>query len=158
MDTFLSGAVIAFAGRQDKIPDGWHECNGASLDRNEYQSLFNAIGTLYGGDGNPKFNLPDYRGYFLRAANANRADAPDCGRGIGTPQNDAIQHHFHTLPGVHLQAQGGAGFDGSGFDSNSNHSGWQGPYASSDVLINPPTHAADETRPKNIAVLYLIKL
>jgi microcystin-dependent protein len=80
-----SGVVIAFAGSQDRIPTDWHHCDGTELDAREHTSLFNAIGTMYGGNGNPKFNLPDYQGYFLRAANTSRPDGPDYGRSVGTP-------------------------------------------------------------------------
>jgi microcystin-dependent protein len=46
---------------------GWLKCNGAAVSRSTYAVLFAAIGTLYGaGDGTTTFNLPDYRGEFLR--------------------------------------------------------------------------------------------
>ena len=43
------------------VPMGWFECNGATLNRNDYPDLFNAIGYTYGGS-NTSFNLPDIRG------------------------------------------------------------------------------------------------
>lgn len=44
---------------------GWLLCNGKSVSKDTYTQLFNVIGTDFGGSGN-NFNLPDYRGYFLR--------------------------------------------------------------------------------------------
>lgn len=44
---------------------GWLLCNGKSVSKDTYAKLFTVIGTDFGGSGN-NFNLPDYRGYFLR--------------------------------------------------------------------------------------------
>jgi len=43
-------------------PEGWLLCQGQQVSVNQYQALFALIGTLYGGDGNNTFNLPDLRG------------------------------------------------------------------------------------------------
>lgn len=43
-------------------PVGWQDCNGALLPINEYDVLFNLIGTTYGGDGIDTFAVPDLRG------------------------------------------------------------------------------------------------
>jgi microcystin-dependent protein len=43
-------------------PAGWAECNGQVLPISENDALFNLIGTMYGGDGQTTFNLPDLRG------------------------------------------------------------------------------------------------
>ena len=42
-------------------PDGWAFCNGQLLPISEYEALFSLIGTLYGGDGQSTFALPDLR-------------------------------------------------------------------------------------------------
>lgn len=42
-------------------PVGWMFCDGQQLAISEYDSLFNLIGTTYGGDGQTTFNLPDLR-------------------------------------------------------------------------------------------------
>lgn len=47
--------------------NGWLFCNGQDVSRTKYQTLFNKLGTTFGtGDGSTTFNLPDYRGFFLR--------------------------------------------------------------------------------------------
>jgi len=43
-------------------PAGWMFCEGQVLPISEYETLFNLIGTTYGGDGQSTFNLPDLRG------------------------------------------------------------------------------------------------
>jgi microcystin-dependent protein len=43
-------------------PAGWMFCQGQLLPISEYETLFNLIGTTYGGDGQATFGLPDLRG------------------------------------------------------------------------------------------------
>jgi microcystin-dependent protein len=49
-----------FAG--NFAPAGWMFCEGQLLPISEYETLFNLIGTTYGGDGESTFALPDLRG------------------------------------------------------------------------------------------------
>ncbi len=54
---------------QGNIPVGWLHCHGQAVSRTVYAALFAAIGTVYGsGDGSTTFNVPDFRGSFLRGA------------------------------------------------------------------------------------------
>ena len=43
-------------------PRGWAFCNGQQLQINQNQGLFSLFGTMYGGDGQVTFALPDLRG------------------------------------------------------------------------------------------------
>lgn len=43
-------------------PVGWMFCDGTLLPISENETLFNLIGTTYGGDGQATFALPDLRG------------------------------------------------------------------------------------------------
>jgi microcystin-dependent protein len=43
-------------------PKGWAECNGQFLPINQNQALFSLLGTMYGGNGQTTFALPDIRG------------------------------------------------------------------------------------------------
>ena len=54
------GEIRIFAG--SFAPAGWMFCDGASLPISENETLFQLIGTTYGGDGQSTFNLPDLRG------------------------------------------------------------------------------------------------
>lgn len=54
------GEIRMFAG--NFAPAGWMFCEGQLLPISEYETLFNLIGTTYGGDGQETFALPDLRG------------------------------------------------------------------------------------------------
>ncbi len=54
------GEVRMFAG--NFAPAGWMFCEGQLLPISEYETLFQLIGTTYGGDGESTFGLPDLRG------------------------------------------------------------------------------------------------
>jgi len=54
------GEIRIFAG--NFAPAGWMFCNGQLLPISEYETVFNLIGTTYGGDGQTTFALPDLRG------------------------------------------------------------------------------------------------
>lgn len=54
------GEIRMFGG--NFAPAGWAFCNGASMPISENDTLFNLIGTTYGGDGQETFNLPDLQG------------------------------------------------------------------------------------------------
>ena len=54
------GEIRMFAGNFN--PAGWMFCEGQLLPISEYETLFNLIGTTYGGDGQSTFALPDLRG------------------------------------------------------------------------------------------------
>ena len=43
-------------------PSGWALCNGQLLPINQNQALFSLLGTMYGGNGQTNFALPDFRG------------------------------------------------------------------------------------------------
>ena len=58
MDPTLS-EIRLFAG--NFAPLSWAYCNGALLSIAENSALFSLIGTLYGGDGQVTFALPDLR-------------------------------------------------------------------------------------------------
>lgn len=46
----------------DWAPRGWALCNGQFLPINQNQALFSLLGTMYGGNGQTTFALPDLRG------------------------------------------------------------------------------------------------
>lgn len=73
MEPTLSEIRI-FAG--NFAPRGWQFCNGALMSIAENTALFSLIGTVYGGDGQTTFALPDLRGRIPVGTGA--------GPGIGT--------------------------------------------------------------------------
>ncbi len=51
------GEIRMFGG--SFAPAGWMTCDGQLLPISEYDTLFNLIGTTYGGDGQSTFALPN---------------------------------------------------------------------------------------------------
>lgn len=60
MGTPFIGEIRMFGG--NFAPVGWMFCEGQLLPIAENETLFNLIGTTYGGDGQSTFALPDLRG------------------------------------------------------------------------------------------------
>lgn len=54
------GEIRMFAG--NFAPRGWAFCNGTQYNISDYTTVFSIIGTIYGGDGQTTFKLPDLRG------------------------------------------------------------------------------------------------
>jgi hypothetical protein len=84
----IIGEIRAFAA--EKIPAGWLECDGISLERDKYSDLFRAIGTAWGSPDQNHFNAPDLRGQFLRGWNHDREKLVNQGEPyFGDPDIDA---------------------------------------------------------------------
>jgi len=89
------GSVMAYI--VSSIPDGWLICNGSAVSRAIYAGLFHAIGVTFGlGDATTTFNLPDYRGAFLRGTGKNGGTGIYEGLAVDISQNHATQTHTHT--------------------------------------------------------------
>ncbi|AKU91975.1 phage tail protein [Vulgatibacter incomptus] len=54
------GEIRMFAG--NFAPAGWEFCNGQVVPIDLYETLYNLIGTTYGGDGQETFGLPNLCG------------------------------------------------------------------------------------------------
>ena len=160
-----SGAVCSFAGTS--APDGWLVCDGAAVSRTTHAALFAQIGTAFGaGDGGTTFNLPDLRNEFVRGSGATRAvgswedwatGAPKtksaaAGRLLkdGTTNADLSTYPNTALGFVRItsatdpQAHSTAG--GSVLNLSDNEP---------DLAF--VANGDDETRPRNVALLYCIK-
>lgn len=60
MSTPYIGEIRMFAG--NFAPRDWAFCDGRLLPITEYETLFQLIGTTYGGDGQSTFALPNLQG------------------------------------------------------------------------------------------------
>ena len=58
-DPFV-GEIKLFGG--SFAPAGWAMCQGQLMPISENETLFNLIGTIYGGDGEETFGIPDLQG------------------------------------------------------------------------------------------------
>lgn len=119
------------------------------------------------GDGSTTFRVPDYRGLVPRAWDNSRGI--DSGRGIGSSQADAIRLHPHqvTDPGHTHQPTGAAGdqflvalatatgtsssLSGGAFVKGVNNT------ASSTTGLTVAGFGSSETRPRNVAAMFVIK-
>jgi hypothetical protein len=159
-----AGSVLPFSGTAANLAglrsQGWLKCDGGTVSKNDYPHLFAAIGTTYGGDGNPNFELPDLRGYFLRGVDDGaRRDPNTANRShpgntltadVGTTQSDELVTHIHY------------------WDHFFHFRGWGG----NDIAVHQPPSSPNlqnnfnkatnldgggsETRPMNVYVYYLI--
>ena len=152
-------------------PSGYLKCNGANVSRTTYAALFAVIGTTHGaGDGTSTFGLPDLRGEFVRGWDDSRG--VDSGRSFGSSQSDQNAQHNHTAtatstvndPGHIHQVQYSNSDSGDGVieESGTGLSG-QEPTLSATTGITVSTSVSianqggSEARPRNVAMMYVIK-
>ena len=152
------GSILAFAAIT--APSGWFTCDGSTVSRTTYANLYSVIGDAHGnGDGSTTFNLPDYRGRFLRGFDDTANRDPDkasrtamntggnTGNAIGTVQVEQLKSHTHSTSFT----------DGTG--------GANGvPRPTSGLLaldfpfsVNTTSTGGNETRPINAYVNYIIR-
>jgi len=83
------GSVSTVAG---PCPSGTFLADGSSKSRVTYADLYAVVGTAHGTLDANSFNLPDYRGRFLRGADATNI--------VGTVQDDATSKNGLALTGT----------------------------------------------------------
>jgi len=151
------GSVIMHAA--STAPSGWLECDGSTVNRSTYPDLFNAIGSTFGaGDGSTTFGLPDLRGEFIRGWDNGRG--VDSARSFGSNQEFAIEN----ITGEFGIPEAAGSLPGTGvFDSTIYTSGVTGAGQSGETGrkyrfdASTSVKTSDETRPRNIALMYIIK-
>ena len=166
-DTLPIGSIIALG--TSTIPNNYLECNGDAKSTSSFSELYTAIqttdltasfGYLCDSFGNRDtsgsfFKIPDLRGEFIRGWDNSRGI--DSGRTMASLQTSSVQSHGH-------RAYVG-GSDGStstikaGFQTiEDGHNGVSLTYLNANPT-NPfiETTGINETRPRNIAIVYCIK-
>jgi len=162
------GSVTMYAALT--APDGWLECDGSNVNRATFPNLFNAIGITFGsGDGSTTFGLPDLRGEFVRGWDNGRG--ADDGRSFGSDQLDQMQRITGFFDGKRV-GRGDLGFfqEGaldsqissiSGQAAAAELTGNEGYRINFDSANSPDARTSSttdgETRPRNIALMYIIK-
>ena len=141
--------------------DNWFLCNGQAINRVTYSELFSLIGTKFGaGDGTTTFNLPDYRGKFLRGLGGNSASDIYTTQAEGLPNatSDGVGsitgHNSGTNEkgALTLKSTGGDNVSGAG-------STWYNNTLSLDLSKSNPIYGASQhVTPINQAVNYFIKV
>jgi microcystin-dependent protein len=96
------GEIRIFAG--NFAPAGWMLCEGQLLPISEFETLFNLIGTTYGGDGQSTFALPDLRGRVPIHQGTGGGSTYILGQNGGvetvTPTVNQIPGHNHAFLGT----------------------------------------------------------
>ena len=103
------GEIRMIAGNY--APVGWEFCHGQLLPISENETLFVIIGTMYGGDGESTFALPDLRGRIPIHQGAGYQVAQTGGVESVTLSVNQIPSHTHPMlasadPNVTAGAQG----------------------------------------------------
>ena len=75
-----TASVIAYAG--SSAPSGWLLCDGASISRSTYSTLYAAIGTTYGSASESTFNVPDIEGRVIAGKESSDTRLTSGGSGI----------------------------------------------------------------------------
>jgi hypothetical protein len=99
---------------------------------------------------------PDLRGMFLRGANDGRTDDrkdPDGDREPGQYQPDSVKRHSHDRPKDVFDSGGRDGTPVVGRDGGGLGFSWIAPFPKTGEYGE-----ADETRPKNVAVFFYIRI
>ena len=157
----LVGEVVTVA--HASLPTDFLECNGASLLRSAYPELFTTLGAIYGAVDVDHFNLPDYRGEFLRGWDNTASNDPDAAtrtdRGDGTA-GDVVGSKQSTELGSHKHIHGvRTGSNVPRLYSNTTASSAIGNQSVSGSTVVPytSTEGGNETRPRNVNVMYCIR-
>src|SRR5262249_4156342 len=92
------GEIRMFGG--NFAPAGWMFCEGQLLPISEFDTLFNLIGTTYGGDGQATFALPDLRGRVPIHMGNSFTLAETGGTETVTLTVQQIPAHAHSVLGI----------------------------------------------------------
>lgn len=155
------GMIIPYAG-SGQLPAGYLLCNGASVNKNTYSDLFDAIGYTYGGSGE-NFNLPNLIERFIEGD-----DVAGQYKDAGLPN---IEGEFQSRGHARNQNYNGALTDGSGAFEHIRRGGGYGDNgvaegsvaSTNDKMLfnasrsNPIYGNSDTVQPKSLTIRYIIK-
>lgn len=149
----LTGSILAIP--YSTVPIGYLKCDGSSLLREDYADLFEKIGTTYGAADDYHFNIPDYQGVFLRGFGGNATS-------LGTRQNGGLPNITGSVTLTGVEGVSGSGVfysNGSSYGRNGGHENYT---MTNKVGFNASRSnslygAADEVRPVNMSVIWIIK-
>lgn len=155
----LTGSILAIP--YSTVPIGYLKCDGSSLLREDYADLFEKIGTTYGAADDYHFNIPDYQGVFLRGFGGNAAS-------LGTRQNGAVPNitgyidpwTAHSNASIGTRNAWGAMYSTGNGTIISRGETWDGQPVGIGFdasRSNSLYGAANEVRPDNMSVIWVIK-
>ncbi len=86
-----------------QAPRGWALCNGQLLPINQNQALFSLLGTVYGGNGQTNFALPDLRSRVPMHEGNGSILGEKAGQEFHTITQSEMPTHLHFLSGNNAQ-------------------------------------------------------
>lgn len=90
------GAIIAWPSATPPSSEYWRECDGSTLSKLEYSTLYSLLGSTYGAETATFFSLPDFRNKFLRG---NAAAGGGGGSDSVALSTDNLPAHTHSIAG-----------------------------------------------------------
>jgi microcystin-dependent protein len=158
MGSFMTGWIFPFP--TTVAPTGFVEAKGQLLSRTTFADLWTWVqvnmrvvteaqwagvdsGTYSSGDLSTTFRLPELRGEFIRGWDNSRG--VDSGRVVGTTQTDEFQSHNHSVTANRWI--GGYTDDGGSPDQRT-----------TEQTFNTASTGSTETRPRNVAMMFCIKV
>jgi microcystin-dependent protein len=86
-------------------PKGWAFTNGQFLPINQNQALFSLLGTMYGGNGQTTFALPDFRGRVpVHVGGSLNVQGQAGGQSSHTVTQSEMPQHVHFAQGSNTDA------------------------------------------------------
>jgi microcystin-dependent protein len=89
-------------------PKGWAFCNGQFMPINQNQALFSLLGTMYGGNGQTTFALPDFRGRVPIHVGSGFTEGQAGGQEFHTVTQSEMPAHNHFASATSVAATKGA--------------------------------------------------
>ena len=152
------GEIRMFAG--NFAPAGWMFCEGQLLPISEYETLFNLIGTTYGGDGQSTFALPDLQSRVPVHAGNGFSQAQTGGTETVTLSTAQIPAHSHSVqvagPGNANTPAGNVVLSSQGEGSGKTAPAYAAVNAATQLALAPQTIAPDGgSQPHDNMIPYL---
>lgn len=171
------GSIVAWPTAS--VPDHYLVCDGRAVSSKQFPRLYKLLGKKYGNGDHAAagvgsqcdFNLPDYRGMFLRGADLGRGKDPDAGRELGSTQEYATARprnnfEFDSLP-PHEHGGGStvqkrhdntpSGLDSGGDEIDNSNIIPQVSRSAGTPAMKTDKGGDAETRPINVSVTYAIR-
>lgn len=102
------GTIVMAGGTDQHAAPTWLLCNGATVSRATYASLFSVIGTTFGaGDGSTTFHLPNIQDRVVVGSGNSYAITTTGGASTVTLTTTEMPTHSHTIAHTHNDGDGG---------------------------------------------------
>src|SRR5947207_6363056 len=85
-------------------PKSWAMCNGQTLPINQNQALFSLFGTMYGGNGQTTFAIPNLRGQVPIHIGNGHTQGEKAGSSSVTITQQTMTQHIHVAQGTTTNA------------------------------------------------------